>query len=310
LSFNPHAKVLVTGGAGFIGSHTVDRLVAAGYKVRIVDNLSTGNLTNISTHINRGSAEFVEADIRDPDVMGKIVHDVDAAIHLAAIVSVPFSVKNPALTYEVNVNGTRNLLTSCAKSNVKKFIFISSCSIYGEPQYLPVDEVHPTNPVSPYAASKLEGEQCCETFNENIGFDVAVLRLFNVYGPRQGLTDYSGVITKFLGNIKKERPLIIYGDGSQTRDFIHVSDVADTILTLVQNDEAKGVFNIGSGKAVSINDLAKTVLNLSGKDYGIEYWPSRSGDIMHSFADVSKAKKAFGYSPRVSLEEGLQNLAQ
>ncbi len=276
--------------------------------MRVVDNLSTGNLANISVHVNRGSAEFVEADIRDLDVMGKIVHDVDAVIHLAAIVSVPFSLENPALTYDVNVNGTRDLLASCVRSGVKKVIFISSSSVYGAPRYLPVDEAHPTDPISPYASSKLDGERCCEEFNERAGLDVVVLRLFNVYGPRQTLGEYSGVITKFFECVERSRSLVIYGDGSQTRDFVHATDVANAILTLVQGDNVGGVFNIGYGKAVSIGDLAKTVMSLSGKDCGITYQPSRDGDIAHSVADILKARKAFAYSPQVPLEEGLQDL--
>jgi UDP-glucose 4-epimerase len=252
--------------------------------------------------------DFVKADIRDRDVMGKLVHDVDAVIHLAAVVSVPFSLENPGLTYDVNVDGTRELLASCVRSGVKKFVFVSSCSVYGAPRYLPVDEGHPTCPISPYASSKLDGERCCEEFNERAGLDVVVLRLFNVYGPRQALSEYSSVITKFLECVKRSRSLVIYGDGSQTRDFVHVVDVANAILTLVQSDNGEGVFNIGYGRAVSIGDLAKTVLNLSGKDSGITYEPSRDADITHSVADILKARKAFAYSPQVPLEEGLQNL--
>jgi UDP-glucose 4-epimerase len=302
------SRVLVTGGAGFIGSQVVDRLVAAGYTVKVVDNLTTGNLTNISAHVARGSVDFVKADIRDVEIVGKLVHDIDVVIHSAAIASVPFSVKNPSLTYDVNVNGTRRLLESCVRSGVEKFIFVSSCAVYGAPRYLPVDETHPTRPISPYASSKLEGEGLCEEFREETGFGVAVLRLFNVYGPRQALSEYSGVITRFLKCIKRSRRLVIYGDGSQTRDFVHVADVANAVLRLVQSDIDSGVFNIGYGKEVSICDLAKTVLNLSGKDCGIINQPSRHGDIAHSVANISKARKAFAYSPKVPLEEGLRNL--
>lgn len=300
--------MLVTGGAGFVGSHVVDGLVTAGYTVGVVDNLSTGNLANIRMHVDRGSVGFVKADIRDRDVMGKLVHDVDAVIHLAAVVSVPFSLENPRLTYDVNVDGTRELLASCVRSGVKKFVFVSSCSVYGAPRYLPVDEDHPTCPISPYASSKLDGERWCEAFNEDSGLDVVVLRLFNVYGLRQALSEYSSVITRFLECVERRRSLVIYGDGSQTRDFVHVVDVANAILTLVQSDNGEGVFNIGYGKAVSIGDLAKTVLNLSGKDSGITYERSRDGDIAHSVADILKARKVFAYSPQVPLEEGLQNL--
>jgi UDP-glucose 4-epimerase len=252
--------------------------------------------------------DFVKANIRDRDVIGKLVHDVDAVIHLAAIVSVPFSLENPGLTYDVNVEGTRGLLGSCVRSGVKKFIFVSSCSVYGSPRYLPVDEVHPTCPISPYAVSKLEGERCCEEFVDRSGLDVVVLRLFNVYGPRQAGGEYSGVVTKFLERAENGLSLVIYGDGSQTRDFVHVKDVANAILALVQGGAAEGVFNVGYGKGVSIGDLAKTVLNLSGRDCGIVHEPSRHGDIAHSVADTSKARKAFAYAPKVPLEEGLQDL--
>ena len=245
----------MTGGDGFVGGHVVDGLVTAGYTVGVVDNLSTGNLANIDTHINRGSVGFVKADIRDRDVMGKFVHDVDAVVHLAAVVSVPFSLENPRLTYDLNVDGTRDPLASCVRSGVKKFVFISSYSVYSAPQYLPVDGAHPTCPISPYASSKLDGERCCEEFNERAGLDVVVLRLFNVYGSRQTLGEYSGVITKFLECVKRSRSLVIYGDCSQTRDFV-----------------------------------------------------SRDGYIAHSVADTSRARKAFAYSPRVPIEEGLQNL--
>jgi len=300
--------VLLTGGAGFIGSHVVDRLVGKGYSIGVVDNLSTGNLANISGHVNRGLVDFVKADVRDRDVIGKLVHDVDAVIHLAAIVSVPFSLENPGLTYEVNVEGTRGLLGSCVRSGVKKFIFVSSCSVYGSPRYLPVDEVHPTCPISSYAVSKLEGERCCGEFVDRSGLDVVVLRLFNVYGSRQASGEYSGVISKFLERAERGQPLVIYGDGSQTRDFVHVTDVANAMLALVQGGAAEGVFNVGYGKGVSIGDLAKTVLNLSGRDCGIIHEPSRDGDIAHSVADTSKAREAFAYAPKVPLEEGLKDL--
>lgn len=298
----------MTGGAGFIGSHVVDRLVTEGYGVSVVDNLSTGNLANISRHIDRGSVDFVNADVRDQNAMGKLVHDVDAVIHLAAIVSVPFSMENPDVTSDVNVEGTRGLLASCVRSGVKKFIFASSSSVYGAPRYLPIDEAHPTCPISPYAASKLEGEQCCQKLTDGSNLDVVVLRFFNVFGPRQALNEYSGVITKFIERAEKGQPLVIYGDGSQSRDFVHVTDVADLVLTLLRDGGAQGVFNVGYGKAVSISDLAKTVLNLSGRDCEFIHKPPREGDILHSVADPSKARRTFAYAPKTRLEEGLQDL--
>jgi UDP-glucose 4-epimerase len=300
--------VLVTGGAGFIGSHVVDGLVRSGYHVKVLDNLSSGQLDNISLHIRQGSVEFFEGDIRDHGLVEKLVNDVDVVVHLAAVVSVPFSLKNPDFTFDVNVHGTRNLLAFCSKADVKKVIFASSCSVYGSPRYLPVDEVHPIRPLSPYAFSKLEGEHCCEEFIQYSDADMVILRFFNVYGPRQSVSKYSGVITKFIERVENGRPLVIYGDGSQTRDFVQVMDVANAVLTLVRGDCARDVFNIGSGKSVSINDLAKTFLSLSGGDYGIAHKALRDGDIAHSVADTSKARQAFGYVPKVGLEEGLQDL--
>jgi UDP-glucose 4-epimerase len=199
-------------------------------------------------------------------------------------------------------------LELCVKSGVRKFIFASSSSVYGAPRYLPIDEAHPTCPISPYAESKLEAEGCCSEFENVWELDAFILRLFNVYGSRQVSGDYSGVITKFVENAKKNVPLVIYGDGGQTRDFVHVTDVADLVLKVVEYECVGGTFNIGCGRAVSINDLAKMVLGLSGRDCGIVYEAPRKGDILHSYADTSKAQRAFGFDPQTSLKEGLWEL--
>jgi UDP-glucose 4-epimerase len=302
-------KVLVTGGAGFIGSHIVDNLVSSGYSVRVIDNLSTGKLTNINQHLGKGAIDFVKGDIRDFELVRKCAHDVDAVVHLAAITSVPFSVKQPQLTYETNVTGTLNLLNSCGEAKVNKFVFISSCAVYGEPEYLPVDELHSTNPISPYAESKLVGEQHCLTFHKKHLLKSVILRLFNVYGPRQGVNDYSGVITKFIDRSKQKMPLIIYGDGSQNRDFVNVHDVVEAVLKVLENEAAEGeIFNIGFGAPTSVNELAKYVLDLAGLDLEISYEKPRAGDIENTFADISKAEKLLGYTPAFSLQNGLSAL--
>ena len=302
-------SALVTGGAGFIGSHLVDRLVSSGYSVRVIDNLSTGKLSNIQGHMQNGAIDFVEGDIKDLELVKKCVHGVDAVLHLAAVTSVPFSVQNPGLTYETNVAGTLNLLVSLAKEKVGKFVFISSCAVYGEPKYLPINENHPTNPISPYADSKLLGEHYCLGFHENQLLKSVVLRFFNVYGLRQGLNDYSGVITKFVDQVKHELPLKIYGDGSQTRDFIHVSNIVEAIQSSLENDVAEGeVFNIGSGKATSIDELAKTILSLANSDLEIIHEAPRQGDIKHSYADASKATKLLDYKPQTALNDGLREI--
>jgi UDP-glucose 4-epimerase len=302
-------KVLVTGGAGFIGSHTVDRLVKEGYSVRIIDDLSTGKLDNIKGHLSSGKVDFVNGDIRDASLVRKVLEDVDLVVHFAALTSVPFSVRNPDLTFDVNLSGTLNLLRSSIKENVDRFVFISSCAVCGDPQFLPVNEEAQTNPISPYAESKLIGERYCLGFSERKLLRSVVLRFFNVYGPRQGLNDYSGVITRFIEFSRKGLPLVIYGDGSQTRDFVNVNDIVEAVLASMKSSKAEGeVFNVGSGKPTSISELAKTVLELSGLDLEIRFEKSRTGDIKDSYADISKAKTLLGFEPKVSLKTGLQTL--
>ena len=302
-----NSKVVVTGGAGFIGSHLVNRLVDNGYAVTVVDNLSTGNLANIRNHVETGKIDFIKGDICDASLVKQTIEDVDTVFHLAAQTSVPFSMKNPQLTYETNVAGTLNLLAACARQKVHKFVLASSCAVYGEPRYLPVDEKHPNSPISPYAESKLAAERYCLGFHERQLCCSVVMRLFNVYGPRQSLNDYSGVITKFIERSKQKLPLVVYGNGSQTRDFVNVQDVVDVFLASMEKSEAEGeVFNVGSGKPTSINELAKTILELSGVNTTVSYHAPRLGDITNSYADISKAQKILGYQPKFSLTKGLE----
>jgi UDP-glucose 4-epimerase len=301
-------NVLVTGGAGFIGSHVVDQLVDKGYRARILDNLSTGSLNNIKGHVKSGKIEFIEGDIRDVSAVEESLQGIDVVIHLAALVSVPLSIVNPDLTFEINVKGTMNLLHFSVKQSVKRFVFISSCSVYGDPNQLPVIEQTPPNPISPYAESKLSGERYCLGFSERGLLQSVVLRFFNVYGPRQTMNDYSGVITRFIDCCRQKLPLTIYGDGSQTRDFVNVKDTAAAILASAENKLNGEVFNIGSGKPISIDKLAKVVLELTDKNIEIRYENARLGDIKNSYADISKARTLLGYEPTVSLRDGLQYL--
>ena len=302
-------KVLVTGGAGFIGSHLVDRLVKEGYPVRVIDNLSSGKIENIQHHIDTNKVEFIKGDIRDATLVNKSVDGVGFVLHLAAIISVPFSMENPDLTFDVNTQGTHNLLLAAAEKSVEKFVFISSCAVYGDPEVNPVTEDIKTNPISPYAESKLIGERYCLSFNQSNQLKTVVLRFFNVYGPRQSMNAYSGVITIFINKVKQKEPLTIYGDGSQTRDFVNVRDIVHGILASMKTNKTDGeVFNIGSGKPTSINDLAKAVLELGNVDLEIKYEKYRTGDIKHSFADITKARKLLGYEPKVSLRDGLREL--
>ncbi len=302
-------KVLVTGGAGFIGSHVVDRLVNEGYHVRIIDDLSTGRLGNIQGHLSSGEVEFVKGDIRDAAFVTRGVKNIDVVVHLAAITNVPFSIANPDLTFDVNLLGTLNLLRSSIKENIDRFVFVSSCAVCGEPKSLPVNEEDKPNPISPYAESKLIAERYCLGFYERQLLLPVVLRFFNVYGPRQGMNDYSGVITHFIDRCKQRLPLTIYGDGAQTRDFVNVHDVVEATFASMKSSKAEGeVFNVGSSKPTSINALAKTVSELAGADLKICYEKPREGDIKDSYADISKAKKLLGYAPKVSLRDGLRTL--
>ena len=300
--------VLVTGGAGFIGSHTVDLLIKQGYSVKILDNLSSGNLGNIQEHLDSGRAELIEGDIRDDVAVKESLKDINAVAHFAALVSVPLSVKDPELTFDINLNGTANLLKHCAKMNVARFVFISSCSVLGDPEVLPVTEELKTNPISPYAESKLLGERYTLGFSQRSAMQTLVLRFFNVYGPRQTLSDYSGVITRFMDCCFENKPLTIYGDGSQTRDFVNVEDVARAVVAGINSEFSGEIFNVASGHATSISTLAKTIIKLANQKIDIRYEDERCGDIMHSYADISKTREFLGFEAAVSLKEGLLDL--
>ena len=304
-----NSKILVTGGAGFIGSHLVAKLAQQGYSVRVLDNLSTGKLSNIERLLKEGSVDFTKGDIKDASTVKAAVSSVDVVYHLAAQISVPLSILNPKLNHEVNVVGTSNLLSASKNAGVGRFVFVSSCAVYGEPIYLPIDETHPTNPISPYAESKLISEQECIKLSKKHEIEAAVVRFFNVYGPRQGLNEYSGVITKFIEKIKKKLPLTIFGDGQQTRDFVFVQDITNALLLASKSKDANGqIFNIGTGKATTIKSLAETLLALTDSKVKLKFAPERSGDIKYSYANISKANKILGYKPEFHLSEGLKAL--
>ena len=234
---------------------------------------------------------------------------MEAVVHLAAITNVPYSISHPIMTNRVNVEGTVNLLNSACKGRVSKFVNISSYAVYGEAKRLPTDEQHPKAPLSPYAASKLCSEVYCGAFHEAYGLDTTSLRLFNVYGPRQEGDPYAGVIVQFKKRLMKGDPPVVYGYGNQTRDFVHVYDVVDAICKCLENTHVVGnVFNIGSGIATSISELADLMIALSQKDIRPVYSPPRQGDIMRSCADITRARAELGYEPMISLETGLKTV--
>ena len=303
-------RVLVTGGAGFVGSHLVDRLVSEGFDVVVLDDLSSGRRENLSVHFGKSNFCLVEGDVRVKADVRKALDGVDAVFHLAAIVSVDFSVKNPLLVNEVNVNGTLNVLRESLKAGVKRFVYASSCAVYGDPVHLPIDEEQPTRPMSPYAVTKLTAEHYCRVFYEVYGLETVCLRFFNVYGPRQVSGPYSGVITKFIGRLKRGEAPIIYGDGEQTRDFVFVRDVVDACLRAMRRKNCVDqVINVGSGREITISELAKILIRLF-KVHKVKpvYTRSRAGDIKRSCADIGRAKESLGYEPKVFLVEGLKRL--
>jgi len=303
-------KALVTGGAGFIGSHLVDKLMEKEFEVVVLDNFSTGNLENLRSHIGKENFRIIKGDIRNKADVKKAAKDVDYIFHLAAIISVELSIKNPLLVNEVNVCGTLNILEESLKLNLKRFVYLSSCAVYGNPAYLPIDEEHPTKPLSPYGVSKLTAEHYCMVFYRIYGVQTVCLRLFNVYGPRQSSGPYSGVITKFIDRLKCGKPPIIYGDGEQTRDFIFVGDVVDACLHAISCRNCVGeAINVGSGMETSINELARIISGLFGmRKIKPVYTKPRIGEVRRSCADISKAEKLLGLKPRISLKEGLRKL--
>lgn len=303
-------KVLVTGGAGFIGSHVVDRLVRENCGVTVFDNLSSGRMDNLKNHVANGTIRFIEGSVLDTETVEKAVGNLDVVVHLAALVSVPFSIVNPKATYEVNVDGTKLLFNQCIASGVKRFILVSSCAVYGEPHYVPIDELHATNPLSPYAGSKLEAERICLENSVN-KLETVALRLFNVYGSRQAQDGYAGVISSFATCLVEGSPLTIHGDGLQTRDFVHVSDVAEAIWLTLTARGVEGVFNIASGRAVSIRELAALIGELMGRDQPrMVFDAPREGDIRRSHGDFSKARRVLGYQPAKGLHRGLEELLE
>ncbi len=307
-----YSSILVTGGAGFIGSHLVDRLLKDGFNVTVLDNLSTGKLDNLAGHRDKENFHFVKGDIRDSKIVKHALKDVDAVFHEAALVSVSFSVKDPMATNEVNVTGTLNLLKACLDSDVKRFIFSSSTAIYGDAKTLPISENVVPQPISPYAVSKLAAESYTRVFYEVYGLETVCLRYFNVYGPRQEYGPYSGVMTIFINRLKRGESPIIYGDGEQTRDFIEVQDVIEAnMLALKKKDAIGQIFNIATGLPTTVNQLAELLQEIMGRtELELVHAEPRLGDIRYNYADISKASKILGYEPEVSLKAGLTRLVE
>ena len=298
--------VVVTGGAGFIGSHLVDGLLARGYTVRVIDNLATGRRENIAHVLDK--IEFVEDSILNDDALKRVFTGADYVFHEAAIPSVPKSVKNPLASHEANSTGTLKVLLAARDVGVKRVVYATSSSVYGDTKIFPTPETVPPNPLSPYALQKFTGEKYTTLFYKLYGLETVVLRYFNVFGPRQDPnSEYAAVIPKFIRLLKNGQTPTIFGDGSTSRDFTFVTDVVDANIRAADTRAAAGeVFNCAGGKPTSLNQLVEVLQKLLGTNVKPLYQDFRVGDIKDSYADASKAERILGFKTNVPFEEGLK----
>lgn len=300
---------VVTGGAGFIGSNIAEALVRRGDRVRILDNFSTGTRENVAA---AGDAEVVETDLRDPDGVRRAVAGAEGVFHEAALRSVPRSVDDPTSTNDVNVTGTLNLLMACREAGVRRVVYASSSSAYGDDPSLPKVETLPANPISPYAVSKLAAEHYCRTFARLYGLETVSLRYFNVFGPRQNPeSKYSAVIPRFLQLALEGRPLEVHGDGEQSRDFTFIDNVVQgNLLSMDAADVSGEVFNIACGTRHSLLAIADAIGAFLGRTLERHHTPPRAGDVRHTLADIGKAQRLLGYAPSVHFDEGIRRTCE
>ena len=303
------AVYLVTGGAGFIGSHIVDRLVELGEDVRVLDNFVTGKMVNIEH--NLGKIELIRGSVVDMDTVRRAAEGVDFVLHHAAIPSVPRSVDDPIASNEANITGTLNILVAARDSGVKRVVYASSSAVYGDTPSLPKIEDMPTDPLSPYALTKLTGEYYCRMFTKLYGLETVSLRYFNVFGARQDPTSqYAAVIPKFLSLMLEDRQPVINGDGLQSRDFTYVANnVAANLLACTQPGVGGEVLNIACGESFTLLELVDRLNGIVGKSIEPVFGPPQPGDVRHSLADIGKARELLGFSPTVTFQEGLEKLA-
>jgi UDP-glucose 4-epimerase len=300
-------RALVTGGAGFIGSHLVERLAQEGHEARAFDNLTTGKRENLA-HVP--SAELVVGDIRDAHALGRAMEGCDVVFHQAAIVSVPYSVEHPHESLDVNLRGTLNVLEAARHAKTRRVVMASSAAVYGEDPELPKRESMTPSPISPYGLEKLASEHYLSMWSKLFGVETVALRYFNVFGPRQDPSSaYSGVISVFVDRILRGAPLTIFGDGEQFRDFVYVANVVDANLLAATRPNVSGrSYNIGCGGRTTLNELAQMLGRIAGAAVAPKHEAPRAGDIRESIADISRAREELGYAPKIGVEEGLQKL--
>ena len=303
-------KVLITGGAGFIGSHLADRFVTDGHSVTIFDNLSTGKRANLTGPAAR--ARFLLGDVRDQNAVCEAIAGMDAVVHLAAVASVQTSMRDPLGTHATNLGGTLNCLLAASEHGVQRFLYASSAAVYGDDAPVPVSEAAAPAPLSPYAIDKLASEQYLSYFARERGVNATAFRFFNIYGPRQDASSpYSGVISLFAERLEGGLPFVIYGDGRQTRDFVYVEDLIDLMAQALVREDLKGVvMNVGTGVEQQLSNLVAAFEELAGHGIPRQFLPGRSGDIERSCADVTRLKAALGFAPTTPLLAGLGRLVR
>jgi UDP-glucose 4-epimerase len=302
-------KVLVTGGGGFIGSNLVHALVERGDDVRVLDNFSTGNRANLADLVE--DVEIVEGELRSYERVHAATRGVEVVFHQGALPSVPRSVQDPLTTSAVNVEGTLNVLLAARDEGIRRVVFASSSSVYGNSGELPRVETQNPDPISPYGVSKLAAERYCVSFARVYPLETVALRYFNVFGPNQDPTSqYAAVVPRFITAVAEDRPLDVYGDGEQKRDFTFVANVVDANLLAAGAGGVSGrVLNVATGRATSVNELADTIGAVLGKDVEREFRPERAGDVRDSWAEIARARELLGWEPRIALEEGLRIVA-
>ncbi len=297
-------KVLITGGAGFIGSHLTEHLLAAGNSVRVLDNLSTGKRENLPVH---PQLEFMQGDIREQRLVSEAAHGMQAIVHLAAVASVQASVDDPTATHATNFDGTLNLLEAARQENIRRFLYASSAAVYGDNTRLPLVEDEVLSPLSPYAADKLAGEYYLRFYHAKFGIETTAFRFFNIFGPRQDPSSpYSGVISIFIERVSRGEPVTVFGDGRQTRDFVYVGDLVKLLAQALAVAQTAGqVINVGRGKQCSLLALLEALEKLTGKPVERRFAAARLGDIVHSCADITRLVRLLGKAPETDIVTGL-----
>ena len=298
-------RILVTGGAGFIGGHLVERLITNGHHVTVFDNFSAGKRSNLANVLRSKSLVIARGDVRRIHRLLPKLERVDRVCHLAALTDVQASIRDPVLTSEVNLTGTLRVLEAARKLGAERVVFASSAAVYGSPSTFPVTEEVDAAPISPYGASKAASELYCRSFEENHGIETVSLRYFNVYGPRQASSQYSGVISIFARRLLRRLPLRIFGDGSQSRDFVFVADAVEATIAALEKTLRSRVFNIASGRETTILSLAEKMQEIVGVSSQLRFESPRKGDIKRSVADISRARSELNFFPRSSLHDGL-----